>query len=226
MTSKILTYLRRQHAGLLALFIALSGTSYAVATGSIDSREIRNNSVSTRDVRNNSVTGIDIRQRAIGSGDVRDGRLLGADVANGTLAGEDLRDGSIGDSDLGSNSVSGDEIRANSIQSDEVQNGSLGSQDLSSGTLATNAVVRSDTFPVVTGMTATDDAACGSGERALGGGVSFSDDDPEDRVVRSEPRAGGSAPGQGTAATAWRATILNGGAAERTATVWAICATR
>ena len=226
MTSKLLTYLRRQHAGLLALFIALSGTSYAVATGSIDSREIRNNSVSTRDVRNNSLTGTDIRNGAVGSRDVRDGRLVGADVANNSLGGEDLRDGSIGDSDLGDNSVSGDEIRAGSIQGDEVQNGSLGSQDLSSGTLATNAVVRSDTFPVTVGLTGTDDAGCSSGERALGGGVSFGDDAPDDRVVRSEPRAGAAPPAQGAAASAWRATILNGGAADRTATVWVVCASR
>ncbi len=32
----------------LALFVALGGTSYGLATGSIDGREIKNNSVGTR----------------------------------------------------------------------------------------------------------------------------------------------------------------------------------
>jgi hypothetical protein len=57
----MLTYLRRHHLGLIALFFALTGTSYAVATGSIDSREIRNNSVRGKDVRNNTLTGADVR---------------------------------------------------------------------------------------------------------------------------------------------------------------------
>ena len=57
----------------LALFVALGGTSYGVATGSIDGREIKNNSVGTRDVRNN-----DIRSR-----DVRNGALLSEDFKAG-----------------------------------------------------------------------------------------------------------------------------------------------
>ena len=107
-----------------------------------------------------------------------------------------------------------------------MQNGSLRSEDFSGSTLASNAVVRSVTEPVAVGAAGTDDAVCGPGERALGGGVSFADDDTDDRVIRSEPRAGASVPAQGAAATAWRGTIVNGGAVERTATIWAVCASR
>ena len=57
----MLTYLRSHHVGLLALFLALTGTSYAVATGSINSREIRNNSVTGRDIRNGRVSSRDLR---------------------------------------------------------------------------------------------------------------------------------------------------------------------
>jgi hypothetical protein len=233
MFTKLLAYLRRQHAGLLALFIALSGTSYAVATGSIDSREIRNNSVSSRDLRNHSAAGVDIRNGAIGSQDVRNGRLLGADVADGSLGGEDVRNGSLRDSDLGTNSVSGDEIARNSIQSDEVQNGTLRSEDIASSALASDAVVRFDSFTVPgsgAGGNATEDVSCASGERALGGGVSFaaaSGEDPGDRVMFSEPRAGGAKPSsQGATATGWRAGIAQTDPVQRTANVWAICASR
>jgi hypothetical protein len=223
----LLSYLRRHHAGLLALFITLGGTSYAVATGSIDSREIKNNTIRTQDVRNHSLVGRDIRDGAIGSQDVRDGRLIGADVANGSLGGDDIRDGSLGDRDLGSNSVSGDEIRSGSIDSDEVRNGSLRSEDLTPGLRSTNAVVRFDSFNVPGSGTASDSVACTSGERALGGGVSFADENPGDRVTFSAPRAGSAAPsGQGAAATGWAAGIANGDAAQRTATVWAVCATQ
>ena len=69
----------------IAVFIALGGTSYAVATGSIDTREIRNNTVRSGDVRNNDVRGRDIRDGTIRSVDVLDGSLLSGDFQAGQL---------------------------------------------------------------------------------------------------------------------------------------------
>jgi len=57
------------------LFIVLGGTSYAVATGSIDSREIKNSTVRSKDIRNNTVR----------SRDVRNSSLLAEDFAPGQL---------------------------------------------------------------------------------------------------------------------------------------------
>jgi hypothetical protein len=69
----------------VAVFVALGGTSYAVATGSIDSREIKNNSVKSADLRNNNVSGKDVRQGTLRSGDVADGSLLEKDFKAGEL---------------------------------------------------------------------------------------------------------------------------------------------
>ena len=44
----------------VALFVSLGGVGYAAATGSIDSREIRNNTIRGKDVRNNGLSGRDI----------------------------------------------------------------------------------------------------------------------------------------------------------------------
>jgi hypothetical protein len=44
----------------IALFVALGGVSYAVATGSIDSREIRNNTIQGKDVRNGTLSSSDL----------------------------------------------------------------------------------------------------------------------------------------------------------------------
>ena len=49
----------------VALFVALGGTSYAVATGSIDSREIKNDTVRSKDVRNNDIRSRDVRNRSL-----------------------------------------------------------------------------------------------------------------------------------------------------------------
>lgn len=51
----------------IALFVALGGTSYGLATGVIGSREIKDNTVRSKDVRNNSLTGRDINERTIRS---------------------------------------------------------------------------------------------------------------------------------------------------------------
>ncbi len=44
----------------IALFVALGGVSYGVATGSIDGREIKNASIRGIDVKNRSLTGSDV----------------------------------------------------------------------------------------------------------------------------------------------------------------------
>ena len=59
----------------LALFVALGGVSYGVATGSIDGREIKNNSVASKDLRNNSAGTADIKNGSLLRGDFKSGQL-------------------------------------------------------------------------------------------------------------------------------------------------------
>ena len=69
----MITYLRRHHAGLLALFVALGGTSYAAAT--VGSQDIQSRAVETRHLDRGAVT----------TAKVRDGSLLAADFRAGQL---------------------------------------------------------------------------------------------------------------------------------------------
>jgi hypothetical protein len=68
-----------------AAFAALGGTSYAVATGSIDSREIKNNTVRSGDIRNNQVSTGDLRNNSASGTDIRDDTLTGDDVLESAL---------------------------------------------------------------------------------------------------------------------------------------------
>ena len=70
----------------IALFVAMGGVSYGFATGTIDSREIKNGAVTTKDIRNNEVRGADIRNSTIG----------GRDVALDTLGGNDIKESTLG----------------------------------------------------------------------------------------------------------------------------------
>ncbi|MGH2991013.1 MAG: hypothetical protein ACRDMA_14370 [Solirubrobacterales bacterium] len=50
-----------------ALIVALGGTSYAVATGSVDSRAVDNNSIKSKDVKDRSLTKKDLRKSLRGA---------------------------------------------------------------------------------------------------------------------------------------------------------------
>lgn len=49
----------------LALFIALGGSAYAIGSGAIGSREIRDGSIKSRDVGSNQLTAKDIEERTL-----------------------------------------------------------------------------------------------------------------------------------------------------------------
>lgn len=66
---------------LLALFVALGGSSYAAL--SMTGKDVKNGSLTGKDLKNNSVTGADVK--ALGTGDVQDGSLLATDFKSGQL---------------------------------------------------------------------------------------------------------------------------------------------
>jgi hypothetical protein len=80
----------------IALFVSLGGVSYGLATGSIDSREIKDNTITSRDLRNNRVTGVDIRRGGVFGSDVHNSSLAGADVKNNSMTGTDILESSLG----------------------------------------------------------------------------------------------------------------------------------
>jgi hypothetical protein len=80
----------------IALFLSLGGVSYGLATGSIDSRELKNNSIASGDVRNNTLRTFDIRNNEVRGFDIRNSTVQGRDVAFDTLTGADVEEASLG----------------------------------------------------------------------------------------------------------------------------------
>ena len=77
---------------LVALFVSLSGVSYGVATGFIDSREIKNNEVRSIDIRNNEIRTRDLRNNEVRGIDIRNSTVQGRDIALNTVTGEDVKE--------------------------------------------------------------------------------------------------------------------------------------
>lgn len=78
---------------VLALFVALGGTSYAAVR--IGSAEVVNNSLKSEDIRDNTIKGPDIEKDAIRGTDVRDGDLQGRDIRDNTISGEAVKESSL-----------------------------------------------------------------------------------------------------------------------------------
>jgi len=106
----------------LALFISLGGVSYGVATGSIDSREIKNSTIRGKDVKNNSLTGSDVNESGLGQ--VPSATSAGTANPVGP-AGGDLT-GSYPKPTIGPNTINGARVADDSLTGADVNESTLG----------------------------------------------------------------------------------------------------
>jgi hypothetical protein len=81
---------------LIALFVSFSGVSYGVATGFIDSRELKNNQVRSVDLRNNDVRTRDLRNNEVRGRDIRNSTVRSRDVGLNALTGDDVNESRLG----------------------------------------------------------------------------------------------------------------------------------
>jgi hypothetical protein len=149
MSARIRRHIRSNVVGYLSLFVALSGTAYA-----IDGPLPGQNQVGSSDIINGEVKALDLGGNAVRSGEVLDDSLLGADIAPGAISTSEVINGTLSAADLASNSVGYAEIAPdafnteivdtgffygiadNSIQSNEVSDNSLSGDDIAESTLA------------------------------------------------------------------------------------------
>ena len=107
-------------APLVAAFIALAGTAYAVdgplaGQNTVGSEDIIDSEVKSADVANGSVQTADIKNDDVRSSDVRDdsqpdGGLVGADIAADSLTGADIASGSISGVEVHDGTLTGADI--------------------------------------------------------------------------------------------------------------------
>lgn len=126
--NRLLTYLRRHHLGLLALFIALGGTSYAAVN-----------------LPKDSVGSTQIKAGAVGASEVRDGSLTKKDFKSGTLLrGETGATGAAGATgakgDTGAQGLKGDQGPAGAQETVAVRAQASGTQTIPNDVTATGAV--------------------------------------------------------------------------------------
>jgi len=125
MSAAIRNHLRQNVYGMVAIFIALSGTASAVdgpnpGTNAVGSEDIINGEVKTADIGGGVVTGAKVLDDSLGNVDLKSGSVRTSEVANGSLTGGDILPETLTQDNLGTDSVRADEIRYWSVGSDEL----------------------------------------------------------------------------------------------------------
>jgi hypothetical protein len=140
---------------LIALFVSLGGVSWAVATGSIGSKALKDNSIQGRDVRDETLESRDVVNGGLQSRDIRDGALRGVDVHDRSIGGIDLAANTLGDREI-------DETKLDINRLGGVRSGRFVRKirRVESGTANDPATPK-----------ATPPARCPKGTRLLGGGA-------------------------------------------------------
>ena len=78
---------------LLALFVALGGSSYAAIR--VGSAEIADNSIRSQDIHDDEVRGRDIAKDTVRGTDIRDNDIQGRDIRDHTISGADVKESSL-----------------------------------------------------------------------------------------------------------------------------------
>lgn len=198
---------------MMALMVALGGTSYAAATLSA-------NSVGSAQIKKNGVAGTDIRSNAITSAKVKNGSLKAVDFAAKQLpAGATGATGATGAQGLkGDTGAKG----ATGLPGAKGDTGTVGAATVVSATA---------TVDLADGTKANYTAFCPEGQQAIGGGGRGDATTSEATVVTSSRPAVSTTntepPADGQGFTGWRITVFNPAGGVTTGllpTVWVVCA--
>jgi len=100
---------------MLALTVALGGTSYAAVT--VTGKDVRNESLTGKDVRNKSLTGKDIKNGTVRGGDIRNEGVTSTDILNGSIGSSDIGLGSVNSGDIADGSLTAGDFRPGELPS-------------------------------------------------------------------------------------------------------------
>jgi hypothetical protein len=132
-------HIRSNVVGYAAVFIALSGTAYAVdgplpGQDQVGSADIINGEVKNNDVGANSVTSGKVQDQTLTKSDLGSSSVGAFEIDGNAFRNEDIR------AQFGPNFSKAYGIPAGAIQSDEITNQSIGAADLGPGSVGSSEV--------------------------------------------------------------------------------------
>jgi hypothetical protein len=207
---------------MLALFVALGGTTYAVTVprNSIGPAQLRSASVTTSKLAAKSVirtklgggvVGTDqIGTQVVTAAKIADGAVGNGQLASSSVSGSKLASSSVSNGKLGSGSVSNSKLGTNSVSTSKIQGGAVGASKLDK-IVVREASVTVPANPAGNGeyFTRLAQANCASTERAIGLGTRWTVDNNDEELVTVSLRFATDAAGNPNGAIARGGSDLN-----------------
>ncbi len=154
MSKAIRNHLRHNVYGMVAIFIALSGTAYAV-----DGTNPGVNTIGSEDIIGGEVKSSDIGNGLVSSVDLKNETLTDADLGTDSVQADEIRYWSIGSDELALSAVGDAHIRDNAVRPDEIQEDAVGQSEI-----APDAVGGLELAPNAAGSAEILDNSVGSNE--------------------------------------------------------------
>jgi hypothetical protein len=166
MTSKIRSFRPSPAIAIscVALFLALTGTAFAVGKNTVRSAQIVDGTVRTVDLRDNAVSSPKIVPDAVGSPQIAENAVASPEVAPESLTSADLGNASVGTTEVQDQSLGSDDLGASSVGSSELQAGAVRASELGP------IIVVSNETTIKGNGNASVDAACPAGTTVISGG--------------------------------------------------------
>jgi hypothetical protein len=161
----------------LALFLALTGSAFAVGVGK--------NTVRSAQIVDSTVRTIDLRDSAVSSPKIADATVTATDLATDSVGSDEIAKDAVNSEEIAKDAVKTDEIAANAVASSEVADQSLTQDDLGpnsvgSSELQTGSVRASELGAIIQVSNSTGIAAnttngvsvqCPAGTTVISGGA-------------------------------------------------------
>jgi hypothetical protein len=137
LSTRIRALIHRQWAGLIALFLVLTGGSAYALDGqnTVFSDDIVDGQVKTADLGNGDVKVADIGQAAVTTDEVKNDAVTGAKIAADTLTTTDVKNETLTASDVAPNSLPSGRILDASLTGVDVKDNALKGADIDEATL-------------------------------------------------------------------------------------------
>ena len=144
---------------LIALVVALSGTTYAAVR--IGTKQIKNNAITSAKIRNGQVRNVDLARNSVVTAkivasavtglQIRDASVGNADLGNDAVTGAKMRGGAVGNSDLANDAVSRPrrsapapsatrELATDAVTSAKIKDGSIGTDDYGDASIVASKI--------------------------------------------------------------------------------------
>ena len=136
-STRIRALIHQQWAGLIALFLVLTGgTAYALdGSNTVFTDDIVNGQVKTADIGDGEVKVADVGQGAVATDEIANGQVKAADIGDGEVKTAEIANGQVKTADIGAGEVRSSDVLNDNLTGADIAANSLKGADIDEATL-------------------------------------------------------------------------------------------